>query len=150
MVAESSRRIPSEHWRLADTLSVVEATLLILGIEPQGRAYSVERKAGELQPEGYQAVRQAIVSNLRSGRLQGKLVAYANENGLAGESSEDLRYDIPFCWVEVQSLIEWLKSRGVSTGYFFPENHGLQVAAGQEAPPLQSQACRRRRCLGGI
>lgn len=54
----------SPWWRLADKLNVVQATLLVLGIEPQSLADYIENQASAHHPKGYAAVKAGIIGGL--------------------------------------------------------------------------------------
>ena len=130
----------SPWWRLADTLNVIEATLLVLGIEPQGVADDVERNSEANQPVGYRAVKAGILAGLKNKSLKGKLRHPEYTDSVGNWSQDESRYDLDTSIVEVESLITWLRSRGFSTGYFFsedPEQHGLKDAShARYAPKL--------------
>lgn len=118
----------SPWWRLADTLSVVEASLLILGIEPQAVADSVENYVEAEQPTGYRAVKAGILAGLKNKSLKGQLNHPEHTDFHGNYSQDETRYDLDTSHVEVESLITWLRSRGFSTGYFFSDDpqHGLK------------------------
>lgn len=111
----------SPYWRLADKLNVIEASLLVLGIEPQGLAEYIENYDAHKRPNGYAAVKAGIVAGIENKSLQGFLtfVQY-QENG--GWETDHTRYDYSGSTVEVSSLIKWLSSRGFARGYFFAED----------------------------
>jgi hypothetical protein len=103
---------PSPLWALAEELTIVEAAILILGRDPErhGAAESSLRN----RPEGYEAVRQALVGACRQGRIKCDIGLFEDENGpIAGEINPAITR------VEVESLIAWLRSRGFTTGFFF-------------------------------
>lgn len=119
----------SPWWRLADTLSVLEASLLVLDIEPQGVANTIENNNEANQPDGYRAVKAGILAGLKSKSLKGWLNHPEHTDFHGNLSQDDTRYDLHTSYVEVESLIAWLRSRGFSTGYFFsddPQHHGLK------------------------
>jgi hypothetical protein len=121
----------SPWWRLADTLSVIEATLLVLGVEPQGVADSVENSSESNQPDGYRAVKAGILAGLKNKTLKGWLKHVEHTDFHGNWSQDETRYELDTSYVEVESLIGWLRSRGFSKGYFFsedPEQHGLKDA----------------------
>ena len=132
----------SPWWRLADTLNVIEATLLVLGIEPQGVADDVERNSEANQPVGYRAVKAGILAGLKNKSLKGKLRHPEYTDSVGNWSQDESRYDLDTSIVEVESLITWLRSRGFSTGYFFsddPQHHGLKDANHPTAPGTAKQ-----------
>lgn len=143
---------PLDHWRLCDELTIVQAALLIVGIDPSDETgahcdgWDVER-----QPRGYAAAKAALASAVNSGRLRATIRHVAREYGLA-ERVQDMELSAEtytpvrgaflgederlsedgsfvFCiepdWsktsVRLDALRSWLSSRGVKTGFFFPQ-----------------------------
>lgn len=108
-----------DYWRLCDELSIYEAALLAAGHSPGEMAY-VEQTNKERRPMGYEAAKTAIRNALRGGRIKGTIeLEYQydfNGNPVPVKDSVALSSR-----VEVQSLKEWLASRGFSRGFFFPE-----------------------------
>ena len=113
---------PSKIWKLSDTVSIVEAALLILEIEPQGLSDIVENQNDESKPKGYLAARTALVSAIRSERLEGNIlnVVYENPNGGIEEDYQNIDYQTSF--VETLSLANWLALRGYPCSTFPPFN----------------------------
>jgi hypothetical protein len=112
----------SSWWRLSDELSVIEAILLVLGYEPQGLAEYVDNHDARSQPAGYVAVKSGILAGLRSKALLGVLYCVEYEDDRGNWREDPSRLDLSRSKVNVASLINWLSSRGVSTGYFFSED----------------------------
>lgn len=119
----------SPWWRLADRLSIVEATLLILGVEPQGIADSIETFQEDDQPDGYRAVKAGLIAGLANKALKGALRNPESQDFHGNWQIDETRYDLHTSHVEVDSLITWLRWRGFSNGYFFsddPTQQGLK------------------------
>jgi hypothetical protein len=59
-----------DYWRLCDELSIFQAALLTIGVNPSGRdgAYC-EMKQPHEQPHGYEAAKTAISNALRRGAV---------------------------------------------------------------------------------
>jgi hypothetical protein len=105
---------PLDHWRLCDELSVIQAALLIVGADPSGCESSSNG------PEvGYDAAKTALMNAIIGKRLRAK-VAYDYVEGEDGEWTRS-KPDWHQTTIVVEDLRAWLKSRGVSTGFFFPE-----------------------------
>jgi len=103
---------PNPLWRLTEELTIVEATILILGRDPE-RHSEVETSLRN-RPQGYEAVRQALISACRQNRIKCDIGWEEDENGpIFGEISPHATR------IEVESLIAWLRSRGFTTGFFF-------------------------------
>jgi len=106
-------------WRLCDELSVFEAALLTAGHSPDKFSY-VENWEPDKWPRGYAAAKTAITNALRGERIKGT-IELATSTDINGNP-----YPIPdsvtlSSRVEVESLKEWLASRGLRRGFFFPE-----------------------------
>lgn len=108
---------------------MIEASLLVLGVEPQGVADEVESTVETRQPDGYRAVKAGILAGLKNKTLKGRLNHPEHTDFNGNYSIDETRYDLDSSFVEVESLIGWLRSRGFSTGYFFsdnPQHNGLK------------------------
>ena len=114
-IADDPKRL--DHWRLCDALTVKDAALLAAGHDPSEFPY-VENWQVHEWPMGYEAARSAILNALRARRIDGVI-------------ARDVDYDETDDWpiegavnalslVEVDSLVRWLASRGMSSGFFFP------------------------------
>jgi len=105
---------PLDHWRLCDDLSVVQAALLIVGEDPSGTQEYVDQNQAQNRPHGYDAAKTALINAIRGRRLAAKHVAVDDMGRLIGEP------DWHEITVSVEDLRSWLKSRGFTTGFFFP------------------------------
>jgi hypothetical protein len=108
-----------DYWRLCDELSIYEAALLTAGHSP-GKLSDVERRTTENRPRGYEAAKTAITNALRGGRIKGMVEPeYGSDiNGNDYPIAEKVGLNSR---VEVDSLKQWLASRGFRRGFFFPE-----------------------------
>jgi hypothetical protein len=102
-----------DYWRLCDSLSVVQAALLILNEDPSGPQFSVENRSASSQPEGYTAVSTALKHAISSGKLPATIASFEN-----GNQEQEISWHATV--VAVEDLRVWLKSRGVKSGFFFP------------------------------
>lgn len=106
----------SPYWRLADTLTIVQATLLTIGIEPQGTDDNIEFWNDGDKPPHYRAVRDSLVSALQSKALDGD-VQFNNPDynafGFPGKAYVCDQIDFKRSTVSVTSLIDWLDARGL-------------------------------------
>jgi hypothetical protein len=98
---------PSPVWKLATTISIVEASLLVLDIEPQGVTSTIDVVSDDAKPEGYLAARDAIAAAVKDQQLVGELVKTA-------EQKTDHHASI----VEVLSLASWLDKRNYQSPIF--------------------------------
>jgi hypothetical protein len=114
---------PSTIWKLSNTVSIVEAVLLILEIEPQGVSASIEKQSDHRKPDGYLAARNALASAIRMKAIEGELChqTYENEQG-GGYETDYERIDYHTSTVDVASLVNWLAERGYACSTFAPPN----------------------------
>ncbi len=108
-----------DYWRLCDELSVYEAALLTVGKSP-GQFVDVEQSSYDKQPVGYKAAKTAIRNALRAGRIQGTIEPDLERDFNGNDISSPNTVNIFSSRVEVESLKDWLASRGFRRGFFFP------------------------------
>jgi hypothetical protein len=111
-----------DYWRLCDELSIIQAALLVAGLDPSSDAGYVEGWGPEKRPEGYEAAKTAITHALRRGAIVGQLVPdydYDINGNRAGPIEGSI--DLAESRVEVASLRTWLSGRGMKAGFFFPD-----------------------------
>jgi len=131
----------SDYWRLPEALTIQQAALLVVGIDPSSPTGSnCENWKIEDRPRGYEAAKHGIASALKHGRINGRVVPeYDTDiNGMMypiEQSFDRLRSEI-----ERESLIAWLVSRGIRRGFFVPDSTGapdyLDKRNGRYAPKL--------------
>lgn len=103
----------SEFWHLCDVLTVKQAALLIIGIDPSSETGAwLEDWQEHLRPRGYEPVKQAISAALRGGFIKG--VSTPDEVNVNPTEPE-------WSTVERESLLAWLRGRGIKSGFFFPK-----------------------------
>lgn len=119
MMTEISKK-PDPIWLLAHEVSIVEAALLTLGIEPQGNSDSVEDAADIMLPKGYMAARDAIVGAISNGFVVGKLSQKQVEGAIGGKLTNFTRNDYHHSKVELESLREWLGKKGYHSSFLTP------------------------------
>lgn len=112
MSEDKRYRTPSRIWLLASDVTVVEAVLLLLEIEPQEVADEIERWAEENQPPNYRAAKQAIVSALLNGETLGHLQALDGAFIEVGASVPFYAVDVAASKVNFYSFREWVEERG--------------------------------------
>ena len=99
-----------DFWRLCDELTIVQAALLILDTDPTEVQNRIERKANEPKPDGYEAVKSALASACILEKVRSRKSFYDNTDYLNHSETT----------VEVDSLKEWLKQKGLLCKFFFP------------------------------
>jgi hypothetical protein len=112
----------ADYWRLCSHLSVFQAIMLILGYDPENQSnYDVEDSKIDSVPQGYGALKTAIVNALVAGQLEGNFVEQSFD--YRGNELHVPIADINESTVCVESLKDFLKQRGFSQGFFFPEGN---------------------------
>lgn len=111
----------SDFWRLPFELTVQQAALLVVGVDPSGNEHACEDWKVQERPRGYEAVKQGISAALRARKITGKNVPLPdldfNQNPVGVlEGTTDVKQS----FVDRDSLVAWLASRGIRTGFFFP------------------------------
>lgn len=111
-----------DYWRLCDELSVLQAALLLAGVDPSSDTEGYGYRSIGKKPLGYEAAITAISNALKRGAIKGSYVPLSeyDQNGkFFGFALNS--FDIEKSTVEVESLRVWLNGRGLRTGFFFPE-----------------------------
>jgi hypothetical protein len=125
-----------DYWRLCDEVSVIQAALLIIDVDPAGCQEYVANWTADKRPMGYDASLAALTHAILAGRLKATIRRGAWERGWNEEPSvdeslgrDDRGHQIIFKtdpdWslttITVDDLRIWLRGRGIKTGFFFPE-----------------------------
>lgn len=108
---------PNPIWKLALQVSVVEAALLLIDIEPQGVSSAIENWSDDNKPNGYLAAREAIVSGLRHKTIDGDIRyrEYRDEHGNYEVDQDSVEYHTSR--VTLFDLQIWLKGRRYFEGF---------------------------------
>lgn len=110
-----------DYWRLCDELTIVQAALLIVGRDPGQQEDCIERESAHRQPPGYMAAKTAITQALQCGKIKGESRPFHDYDGFGNKAGPiDGTTDPEVSTVEVESLKQWLATRGINTGFFFP------------------------------
>ncbi|MBM3394478.1 MAG: hypothetical protein FJY37_07590 [Betaproteobacteria bacterium] len=110
-----------DYWRLCDELSIIQAALLLVESDPNGENGYAEDWAMHLRPHGYEAAKTAITNAFRRGAIKGRLIPnyeYDINGNQCGAIDDSI--NLVESRVEVESLRQWLETRGIRTGFFFP------------------------------
>ena len=75
----------------------------------------------ENRPKGYEAAKTAISNAFRRGVIKGRLIPIY-EYDINGNQCDEIEgsIDLVASRVDVESLRQWLETRGIRTGFFFP------------------------------
>lgn len=110
-----------DYWRLCDELSIIQAALLLVESDPSGENGYAENWQMHQRPHGYEAAKTAITNAFRRGAIKGRLIPnyeYDINGNQCGAIDDSI--NLVESRVEVKSLREWLETRGIRTGFFFP------------------------------
>lgn len=114
----------SEYWRLCDELTVKQATMLIVGQDPASEiGTDCERWKEHERPPGYEAVKQALISSLKKGRIKGEhtpIMEYDINGNECGERTGTT--DVDRSCLDFDSLVAFLDARNLRPPFFFPPN----------------------------
>ena len=110
-----------DYWRLCEELSIIQAALLLAESDPSGGDGYAENWDMDKRPKGYEAAKAAITNAFRRGAIKGRLIPnYEYDiNGNQCGAIED-SINLVESRVDVESLRQWLETRGIRTGFFFP------------------------------
>ena len=115
-----------DYWRLSDELNIIQAALLVVGIDPGPEQEYVEQWESHKRPPGYEAAKSAISFGLKNGDIEGNLVPeYDYDINGNNVGAIDGSIDIKMSSVSVSSLKQFLGKRGISKGFFFPDTEEL-------------------------
>ena len=105
-----------DYWRFCNELTVVQAALLIIGLDPSRHLENINQLPVDKRPSGYVAVFTALRNDIDAHWLEADVQKFPMEYGDTVEHT-----DWDSTRVSVKDLREWLSERGVTSGFFFPE-----------------------------
>lgn len=112
-----------DFWRLCDELSIVQASLLVVGHDPSNDANYVEQWDYHDRPEGYEACKAAIIAAVRSKEIDATPVMVVNsqfDNDIEQYYEYETKdLDLEKTKVSVLSLKIFLQNKGIKSGFFF-------------------------------
>jgi hypothetical protein len=103
---------PLDYWRLCDELSVVQAALLIVGEDPSRFQEQIDHMDEQSRPVGYGAAKFALTNAIKNQQLPANIVGYYDD-------PSDPSWHLTV--ITFEDVRVWLRSRGIKTGFFFPE-----------------------------
>jgi hypothetical protein len=106
---------PNEFWKLCESYTLLEATLLILNIEPEGNE-NIERKSNK--PKGLTAILASLNSAIKNGTLDADEQTPSAQTILAGNKQ--------YLTINANNLKDWLKTKNFTTGFLF-DNKDLPI-----------------------
>jgi hypothetical protein len=123
-----------DYWRLCDELSVVQAALLIVGQDPAMSQHNVLELDPSDRAPGFDAALAALKHAINAKGMAAIVRRQSREQGWdeypgaeeeirTDETGRQIIYTVNPDWnlttVKVDDLRGWLRSRGLSTGFFF-------------------------------
>jgi hypothetical protein len=109
---------------------------LVLGYDPANqRSYQIEDHKREEIPDGYGALKAALVNAVRSGKLDAKTTLMTDDYN----NQPYDRIDIDETIISVQSLTIFLKEKGFSEGFFFPQGNIFEAYLDSKNPFFASK-----------
>lgn len=132
-MTDQSKLQPIDYWRFCDALSVIQAALLIVGVDPSTWQDSVEGSYEQDRPVGYTAVSTGLKNSILGDTLEAQVI-------YEGETLSERSANWHTSKIKIQDLKDWLTSRGIATGFFFPvselEPDYLDINGPRYAPKL--------------
>src|ERR1019366_7396775 len=126
-----------DYWRLCDEVSITQAALLIVGVDPATCQDYIANCSAEKRPIGYDASLAALTHAILAGRLKATIRRgawergwnedpYEHDDGGRGLRGHQIIFKTDPDWnlttITVDDLRIWLRGRGIKTGFFFPED----------------------------
>lgn len=122
-VKTENKNKPSPYWRYSETLTARDAIFLLLDEEPT-KHLRIEDGDDEIWmlPDGFLAIRNAIMGALASGAIVGELVPKSTWVDSCNEVDVPNTINLIRSVVNVASFKYWCLSMGHRGGYFFPDS----------------------------
>lgn len=116
-----------DYWKFAKQLSIVQAALLTIGIDPSDCQEYIDHWNAQDRPVGYDALISALKTDVLSGDIPARLVrtgetvTICDPDGLPidGKWVADETINLHETTIRVADLKIWLKSNGVTDCFFY-------------------------------
>jgi len=105
-----------DYWRTLDELNIIQATLLILNIDPTRMEFTIS-STYEKRPEGYDALQYALAKACMSKKIQ-------STTKYDPQGSYDI-LNFHKTMLKVDSLKEWMQKNNIPSKFFFPESEKI-------------------------
>ncbi|BDD86076.1 hypothetical protein [Desulfofustis limnaeus] len=116
-----------DYWRLCDELTVIQAALLIVGADASDMNYCdyvLDWKPDERPPNFFPAF-TALCHAVMGGKIPAtkRMMIETKWDPTANAMREHETEKLDWCatTISVEDLKIWLKTRGIKTGFFFPQ-----------------------------
>ncbi|MBZ0252966.1 MAG: hypothetical protein K8I02_06455 [Candidatus Methylomirabilis sp.] len=108
-----------KHWRLCRRLTIVQAALLMLDIDPSGEHHDVEQNSVPYRPRGYEPNKIALSDALEHGEIAGQATPRCEYDFDRGKGDPiEGTIDPNESHLEQVSLRNWLALRGYRSKFF--------------------------------
>lgn len=139
-------KFPSDYWRLCDDVTVVQATLLALDVDPAGLQESVfDTNSFEKheKPDDFNIVFSALKNAINGGKIKPtsivkqKRTITTEDNEGAPARMEIETGDINWSetMIAIQDLKKWLIGKKIKRGFLFPEGMDGKAAYLDQSHP---------------
>ncbi len=139
-------KFPSDYWRLCDDVTVVQAALLVLDIEPEGvqeRVFDTITFQDPVKPEGFDTVLAALKNALITAKIKPTHTAKIKQRvqteddvgAMAWMEVESDDFDFQKTTISVTDLKHWLIGKGMKGKFFFPDGEEHKAAYLDPAHP---------------
>lgn len=105
-----------DYWRLSEELNIYQTALLIAGVDPSDFE-RVENANMDMRPTGYEAAKIALRIAVQSAKIPAAII----EREYNDFGTPRVEPDWDETLIEVEEIKKWLSSRGMKTGFFFPD-----------------------------
>jgi hypothetical protein len=117
-----------DFWKLCDRVTVFQAIVLTIGLDPGNlRSKDVEgerwhRERQEKSPDGYGAVKTALLTAIQNGDLKGVTVCELRDTDINGNDNGSLpgTVDIDGTYIPTAAIRQFLKERNFQSAFFTP------------------------------
>ncbi|MDP3010726.1 MAG: hypothetical protein Q8N30_16865 [Methylococcales bacterium] len=112
---------PSNYWKLADNLTVIQAALLIINEDPTELQYALSDTETK-KPEHFEAVFHSIINSIGNNKLKSNMSYYplcVDEIEFGGRTEPLPNWDETT--IDTDDLKAWLFSRNFKENFFFAE-----------------------------
>jgi hypothetical protein len=108
-----------DYWRACKQLTIVQAVLLTLGLDPAIEGHYVERNAPENQPPGYVALKSALIEGIKTLLMLGDITPLRKfDDRVQAEVNIPDTVDCEKSIVFVDEYKFWLRERGIPSDFF--------------------------------
>lgn len=142
----TKHKFPSDYWKLCDDVTIVQAALLVLDVEPEGvqeRVFDAVTFQEPVKPEGFDTILAALTSALASDKLKPTSIVkiktrVQTEDDVGAPAWMDVEtddLDLRKTTIPVSGLKHWLIEKGIKGKFLFPDGQAHYAAYLDPAHP---------------